>query len=90
MMWLPQKLFYLFDITYEDGFVRYADTESWFNPLSPKGDVTRNNKQQRFLVQHRVQMLEQYCSHLKLCNTNVVTLCCAKNWRCKSTRVTSS
>ena len=42
MMWLPQKLFYIFDTKYDDGFVWYADTESWFNPLSPKGDVTRN------------------------------------------------
>ena len=84
MMWLPQKLFCLFDITYDDGFVTYADTESWF-----KGDVTRDDTQRRFLVQRMVQMLEQYCSHLKQCNNNVVMLCCAKNRRCKSTCVTS-
>ena len=35
-------------------------------------------------------MLEQCCSQVsKRCRNNVVTLCCAKNRRCKSPRVTS-
>ena len=34
-------------------------------------------------------MLEQYCSHSKQCNNNVVTLCYAKNRRCESSRVTT-
>ena len=83
------KIVLSFPITYDDGFVWYADTESWFNPLSPKGDVTRDDTQRRFLAQHRVQMLKQYCSYSKQCNNNVVMLCCAKNRRCESTRVTS-
>ena len=41
------------------------------------GDVTRNDSQQRFLAQYRVQMLEQYCSHSKQYNNNVAKLCCA-------------
>ena len=49
-------------------------------------DVTQDDSQ-RFLAQHRVQMLEQYCSPSKQCNNNVVTLC-AKS-RCASSRVTS-
>ena len=32
----------------------------------------------RFLAQHRVQMLNQYCSRSNQCNNNVVTLCCAE------------
>ena len=54
-----------------------------------KGDVTWDDLQRRFLAQHRVQMLEQYCSHSKQCNNNVVTLCCAKNHRCESSQVTT-
>ena len=37
------KIVLSFRITYDDGFVRYADTESWFNLSSPKGDVTRDD-----------------------------------------------
>ena len=43
MMWLRQKFVLSFRITYDDGFVWYADTESWFNLSSPKGDVTRDD-----------------------------------------------
>ena len=84
------KIVLPFRITYDDGFVWYADAESWFNPLSPKGGVyTRDDTKRRFLAQQRVQMLKQYCSHSKQCNNNVVTLCCAKNRLCESSRVTS-
>ena len=52
-------------------------------------DVTRGDSQRRFLAQHSVAMLEQCCTHSKQCCNNVATLCCAKNRRCKSSRVTS-
>ena len=63
------------------------------NPLTTefytiKGDVTRNDLQRRFLAQHSVAMLEQCCNHSKQCRNNVATLCCAKNRRCKSSRIT--
>ena len=54
-----------------------------------KGDATRNDSQRRFLAQHSVAMLEQWCNHSKQCRNNVATLCCAKNRRCESSRVTS-
>ena len=34
-------------------------------------------------------MLQQCCNHSKQCRNNVVTLCCAENRRCQSSRVTS-
>ena len=34
-------------------------------------------------------MFEQCCSLSNRCDNNVVTLCCAENRRCKSSRVTS-
>ena len=34
-------------------------------------------------------MLEQCCNHSKQCGNNVATLCCAKNRRRESSRVTS-
>ena len=48
------------------------------------GDVTRDDSQRRSLAQHSVAMLEQCCHHLKQCRSNVATLHCAKNRRCKS------
>ena len=36
-----------------------------------------------------VAMLQQCCNHSKQCRNNVVTLCCAENRRCESSRVTS-
>ena len=39
-----------------------------------------------FLAQHSVAMLEQCCKHLKHCRNNVATLCCAKNRRDNSSR----
>ena len=52
------------------------------------GDVTRDDSQRRFLAQHSVAMLEQYCKHSKQCRNNVATLCCAKSRRCESSCVT--
>ena len=57
--------------------------------LDLKGDVTQNDLQRRFLAQHSVAMLEQCCNHSKQCRNNVARLCCAKNCRCESSRVTS-
>ena len=53
------------------------------------GDVTRDDSQRRFLPQHSAAMLKQCCNHSKQCRNNVATLCCAKNRRCESSRVTS-
>ena len=54
-----------------------------------KGDVTRGDSQRRFLAQHSVAMLEQCCNYSKQCGSNVAKLCCAKNLRRESSRVTS-
>ena len=54
-----------------------------------KGDIRRDDSQRLFLAQHSVAMLEQCCNHSKQCRNNVATLCCAKNCRCESSRVTS-
>ena len=54
----------------------------------PKGDVTRDNSQRRFLTQHSFAMLEQCWKYSKQCRNNVAKLCCAKNRRCKSSLVT--
>ena len=42
-----------------------------------------------FYAQHSAAMLEQCCNYSKQCRNNVATLCCAKNRRCESSRVTS-
>ena len=55
----------------------------------PKGDVTPDNSQRRFLTQHGVAMLEQCWNYSKQCRNNIAKLCCAKNRRCESLRVTS-
>ena len=44
-----------------------------------KGEVTRDDSQRRFLVQHSVAMLEQCCKYSKKCRNNDATLCCAKS-----------
>ena len=54
-----------------------------------KGGITRDDSQRLFLAQHSVAMLEQCCNHSKQWHSNVATLCCAKNCRCESSRVTS-
>ena len=54
-----------------------------------KDDVTRDDSQRPFLAQHSVAKLEQRCNYSKQCRNNVATLCCAKNRRCESSRVTS-
>ena len=46
-----------------------------------RGDVTGDDSQRRFLAQHSIIALLRHCS-------NIATLCCAKNRRCQSPRVT--
>ena len=62
---------------------------SFLKSLSRQGDFTPDDSQRRFLAQHSVAMLEQCCNFSKQCGNNVATLCCAKNRRCESSRVTS-
>ena len=53
-----------------------------------KVDVTRDDSQRRFLAQHSVTTLLRPCfGWLQHCS-RVATLCCAKNRRFKSSRVT--
>ena len=42
-----------------------------------------------FSAKNGVAILEQCCYHSKQCRNNVATLCCAKNRRYESSRVTS-
>ena len=42
--------------------------------IQPKGDVTRDDSQQRFLAQRMVAMLEQCCNYSKQCHNNVATM----------------
>ena len=57
--------------------------------LKSKGDVTREDSQQRFLAQHRVVALLQHCFEWWQHCSNIARLCFAKNRRCESSRVTS-
>ena len=53
-----------------------------------KGDVTEEDLQQQFFAQHYIAMLEQCCNCSTQRRNNVVNMCCAKNSRCESFRVT--
>ena len=59
------------------------------NNNTSKGDVTTDDSQRQFLEQHSYEMLGQCSNYSKQCRNNVTTLCCAKNRRCESPRVTS-
>ena len=52
-------------------------------------DVTRDDSQRRFLAQHSVATLLRHCFEWLQHCSNIATLCCAKNRRCESSRVTS-
>ena len=54
-----------------------------------QGDVTRDDSQRRFLAQQSVATLLRHCFEWLQHCSNVATLCCAKNRRCESSRVTS-
>ena len=72
MKWLRQKLFYLF-VSHMTMVLSDMQTQRvglTFQALK----VTLHGTIRRFLAQHRVQMLKQYCSPSNQCNNNVVTL----------------
>ena len=50
--------------------------------------MERFDSQRRFLAQKSVAIMEQCCSNSKQCRNNDATLCCAKNRRRESSRVT--
>ena len=54
-----------------------------------KGDVKRDDSQQRFLVQHSVATMLRHCLEWLQHCSNIATLCCAKNRHCESSLVTS-
>ena len=54
-----------------------------------KGDVKRDDSQQRFSAQHNVATLLRHCFEWLQHCSNIATLCCAKNRHCKSSLVTS-
>ena len=54
-----------------------------------KGDVKRDDSQRRFLAQQSVATLLRHCFDWLQHFLSVATLCCAKNCRCESARVTS-
>ena len=53
------------------------------------GDVTREDSQRRFLAQLSVATLLRHCFEWLQHCSNIAMLCCAKNRRCESSRVTS-
>ena len=74
--WEIVQQFLVGDLTFERGL--------------PKGDVTRDNSQRRFLAQDGVatSLLRHCFEWLQHC-PSIATLCCAKNRRCESSRVTT-
>ena len=63
--------------------IRSVDFDAVLIAVAHEDDLQR-----RFLGQHSVAMLVQCCNDSKHRN-NVATLCCAKNRRCESSRLTS-
>ena len=59
------------------------------NNSPSKGDVTRDDSQWRFLAQHSVATLLQRCFEWLQHRSSTATMCCPKNRRCESSRVTS-
>ena len=67
---------------FSQGKSEVLDNHSLFKqnmePCNAKGDVTRDNSQRRFLLQHSVATLLRHCfEYLQHCS-NIATLCCAK------------
>ena len=54
-----------------------------------KGDVKRDDSQQRFSAQHNVATILRHCLEWLQHCSNIATLCCAKNRHCESSLVTS-
>ena len=62
---------------------------TWIHVNESYSDVTRDDLQRRFLARHSVATLLRHCfERLQHCSS-IATLCCAKNCRCRSSRVTS-
>ena len=60
-----------------------------WDPLVSQGNITQDDLQRRFLAQHSVITLLRHCfERLQHCS-NVWTLCCTKNRRYESSRLTS-
>ena len=57
--------------------------------INSKGVVTRDDSQRRFLTQHSVATLLRHCFEWSQHCSNIAKLCCAKNRRCESSRVSS-
>ena len=55
-----------------------------------KGVVTRDDSQRRFLAQDSFATLLRHCFEWLQHCSSIVTLCCAKNRRCESSRVEKS
>ena len=53
------------------------------------GDVKQDDLQRRFLTQHIISTLLRHCFEWLQHCSNIAALCCAKNRRCESSRVTS-
>ena len=43
----------------------------------------------KVMLHGTIREVEQCCTYSQQCRNNVATLCCAKNRRCESSRVTS-
>ena len=75
-------------------FSRQNDAGSLVSTVLRKSRTRSRNRlkvmsQRQFSRQHNVAVLEQCGNYSKQCSNNVATLCCAKNPRCESSRVTS-
>ena len=64
--------------------IRSVDFDAVLIAVAHEDDLQR-----RFLGQHSVAMLVQCFNNSKQHRNNVATLCCAKNRRCESSRLTS-
>ena len=62
---------------------------TWIQVNESYSDVTRDDLQRRFLAQHSVATLSWHCFEWLQHCSSIATLCCAKNRRCESSRVTS-
>ena len=62
---------------------------TWIHVNESYSDVTRDDLQRRFLTRHSVATLLWHCFEWLQHCSSIATLCCAKNRRCESSRVTS-
>ena len=62
---------------------------TWIHVNESYSNVTRDDLQRRFLARHSVATLLRHCFEWLQHCSSIATLCCAKNRRCESSRVTS-